>query len=174
MPRALGDNSTIDMQTLENIQAIRRRLRLAFPEVSKCFPYLSQVIHDGEGWPSALDTYTLALPRVRLEALCVEVRDLFVMGWSKEQFAVVVSDIFGLAADVVAATGTSAWQFVGDLDNWLQALDYNRNLEHRSGGELVTLPPGKPWSWWSAGSTAQEWTALPSRIGAGLAAGRSG
>lgn len=121
MPHARDRSSipTLAAESSQNLRAIRRRLRKAFPQISELFPVLSDAMLNGSPWREVLDDYADRLGDTRLSNLCDEANDLFRMGWNEAQFDLVTSDIFGLDKGRSGRESFSAYEFVMALTEHL-------------------------------------------------------
>jgi hypothetical protein len=111
---------SIEGHSAQNMQAIRYRLRKAFPEVAKCFPQLGRMLAGGGDWPETLREYLRSLSPRQVERLDLELDDLFAMGWTDaDQFELVVTSIFGLPANITPQRQSS--QLVSEMGRMVSA-----------------------------------------------------
>jgi hypothetical protein len=122
-----GSIRSVAVISESNVARIGCRLWMSFPEVVKCFPFLSWAAADGGSWQRALGCYVNRLSDRSLSDLCLEVADLFSMGWSEHQFELVMVSIFGLDVSLGAENG-SASGFVAIIREHLRGHRVERDV----------------------------------------------
>jgi len=114
------ETTEVPINPFGNLTAIAARLHKAFPEVAKFFPALSVGLLAGKPRRSVVDACTDRMSDARLDALLLEVDDLFSMGWTDERtFETVVCGIFGLDAAAVRRDSETVWGFVSTVEERL-------------------------------------------------------
>ena len=101
--------------TARSLQAIPRRLRLAFPQLTILFPLLSVGRTRGEPWRPVLDAYTDPMSDTQVVRLAREMADLFALGVTDAQFGALCQAL-GLDDAVARKEGETTYRFVATVE----------------------------------------------------------
>lgn len=112
-------------------RAVERRLRLAFPELTKLLPLLTVAHTSGTPWRAVFDRYTGPLSRRLTAALAQELEDVFSIGLTEMQLDVVAGAL-GLDRQVALGEAGSVYAFLSVLEERVRTERVARGSRARS------------------------------------------